>query len=387
MLTEKEKEKLFRISGLITRSLSGKLSEEEKEELVLWIAENKKNKILFERLSNKETVRDQLARHIAEDSDKAFKVFLKKRNRLSVKRQIFKWSACAAILCLLVGTAVYFKNRPQAVPPYIILSEESPSLQETPARPILTMADGKQRIIPKEECMFAAQILTEEEMQAEASDLQKNQIGFHTINVPPMCDFHFMLSDGTEIWMNASSSLRYPVKFGTDSRTIYASGEIYLEVAKDSSRPFCVILNNLTVQVLGTSFNIHAYPEENETKITLTEGKISAKIGNQNHLLMPGKQLSLDECSGEIKIQEVNTDDVLAWRRGFYVFKQCGLKKVISTLQRWYNVDINIANERVTQVTYTGVVNKEEPIETFLRRLQEVSDVKCVRKNNIISIY
>lgn len=149
-----------------------------------------------------------------------------------------------------------------------------------------------------------------------------------------MCDFYFILSDGTKVWMNAASSLRYPVKFAADSRTVYASGEIYLEVAKDSRRPFSVVVDGMKIEVLGTCFNVRAYPHENETKIVLAEGKVTARVGGKKYTLAPGNQLSLEDVSGKINIRQVDVADVLAWKRGFYVFKN-------AIWQRWrrlYNV-------------------------------------------------
>ena len=164
-------------------------------------------------------------------------------------------------------------------------------------------------------------------------------------------------------------------------------GEVYLEVAKDPERPFYVELDGMEIAVLGTCFNVRAYPREQQTRITLAEGKIAAQIGGKNYTLTPGHQLCLEEKSGSINIHSVDVDDVLAWKRGFYVFKKSRLADVASTLQCWYNVEIMMTSDVSTTTTYTGVVNKEEPIEVFMQRLEEVSAVKCERRNNTIVIY
>ena len=121
---------------------------------------------------------------------------------------------------------------------------------------------------------------------------------YNTLEVPLKCDFRFTMSDGTKVWINAGSTLKYPAKFAADSRTVYASGEIYLEVAKDAERPFYVVVDGITVKVLGTSFNIRAYADENETKVTLLEGKIAAQINDKEYTLTPGKQLKCDKTFG-----------------------------------------------------------------------------------------
>ncbi len=201
-----------------------------------------------------------------------------------------------------------------------------------------------------------------------------------------MCDFQFILSDGTKVWMNAASSLRYPVKFAADSRTIYVSGEVYLEVAKDTCRPFSVVTDGMRIEVLGTCFNVRAYPHEQETRITLAEGRVAARVGEKKYTLIPGNQLSLEESSEKINIRSVDVDEVLSWKRGFYVFKKCNLAEVASTLQCWYDVEIVLKGEVAARTTYTGVVNKEETIEVFLARLEKVSDVKYSRVGNVVMI-
>ncbi len=177
--------------------------------------------------------------------------------------------------------------------------------------------------------------------------------------------------------MNAASSLRYPVKFAADSRTIYVSGEVYLEVAKDTCRPFSVVTDGMRIEVLGTCFNVRAYPHEQETRITLAEGRVAARVGEKKYL---------EESSEKINIRSVDVDEVLSWKRGFYVFKKCNLAEVASTLQCWYDVEIVLKGEVAARTTYTGVVNKEETIEVFLARLEKVSDVKYSRVGNVVMI-
>lgn len=142
----------------------------------------------------------------------------------------------------------------------------------------------------------------------------------------------------------------------------------------------------MSIEVLGTCFNVRAYLHENETKVVLSEGKITARVGEKKYTLTPGNQLSLEGISGKIDIRKVDVADVLAWRRGFYVFKKCKLTEVASTLQYWYDVEIVLKGEVAARTTYTGVVNKEETIEVFLARLEKVSDVKYSRVGNVVMI-
>ena len=209
---------------------------------------------------------------------------------------------------------------------------------------------------------------------------------YNTLEVPLKCDFSFTMSDGTRVWINAGSTLKYPAKFAADSRTVYASGEIYLEVAKDAERPFYVVVDGITVKVLGTSFNIRAYADENETKVTLLEGKIAAQINDKEYTLTPGKQLKCDKTFGGTSVRTVDPAEIVSWTRGYYIFKKARLQEVANTLKNWYGVNI-VLSSGASDIIYTGVVNKEEKLEVFLRRLEEVSNVKCNCNGKFVTIY
>lgn len=387
MPSRKNHHELFRLSALITGFLSQSLSEKEEEELQTWIAEKENHRILFEKICAEETMHDKLHRYRSEDVYSAFLHFTEKRNRRTLQRQISRWSACAAVVLLLGGTLWLWQGRQS--PASLPLAQGITAEAEDARRPVLVLANGERLVVPEgrlafEETAEGQRVMSDNELLA--SD-QGNDTAYYTMEIPPKCDFHFVMSDGTKVWMNAASMMRYPVKFATDSRRIYAEGEIYLEVAKDASRPFYVELDGMEIAVLGTSFNVRAYRQEQEIQVTLAEGKVAARVGEgETHALTPGNRLSLEKHSGKVNMQVVDVDDVLAWKRGFFVFKKSTLQEVASTLKYWYNADIRLASEEVARQTYTGVVNKEEPIDTFLKRLEEVSDVRCERQENLIII-
>lgn len=393
MLQEKSHYKLFRLSALITGFLSGSLSEQDERELQSWIAEQESHRILFEKICAEDTMRGKLHRYRSEEVYSAFLRFTKKRKQRMLRKMIYRWSACAAAV-LLLGGALW-----QWLPGTRGAKELQPSSRyvsvgEEPARrPVLVLATGERLVIPEgrlafEETVEGQRVMSGNELLATGESRTENdETAYYTMEVPPKCDFHFVMSDGTKVWMNAASTLRYPVKFASDSRRIYAEGEIYLEVAKDARRPFFVELEGMEIAVLGTSFNVRAYRQEQKIQVTLAEGKVSARTGKgKEHALTPGNCLSLEKQSGEVHMQPVDVDDVLAWKRGFYVFKKSTLTEVASTLKHWYNADIRLASEEIARQTYTGVVNKEEPIGVFLKRLEETSGVRCEQQENLIII-
>lgn len=392
MLFPNDQKKFFELSGLVSGFLADTLSEKQHEELNSWLAESERHRELFEHICAEQTMRNKIHRYRGEEVQAAFQDFLHRKQRLTFRHKVYRWAVCAAIVVVLGGAWLQWQKMRSEQPGGEVLALEDRTLDSTDRRPVLTLASGVRIVIPEgglmlEEIMEDRQVVAGDEYLVQYADTVVYPESIHnTVSVPPMCDFYFVLSDGTKVWMNAASSLRYPVKFAADSRTIYASGEVYLEVAKDNRRPFSVVVDGMRIEVLGTCFNVRAYSHEDETRVTLAEGKVAARVGEKKYTLMPGKQLCLKEISGEVDVQTVDVDDVLAWKRGFYVFKKCNLAEVASTLQCWYDVEIVLEGEVAAHTTYTGVVNKEEAIDVFLDRLEKVSDVKCSRKGKIVSI-
>ena len=392
MLSSNDQKKFFELSGLRSGFLAGTLSEKQQEELNSWLAENERHRELFEHICARQTMRSKIHRYHNEEVQAAFQNFMHRRQRLAFRHRIYQLAVCAVVLIALGGAWLQWqKMRPEQAGKERLVLEDSRQ-DSTARRPVLTLASGMQIVIPESglmpgEAAHGRQAAAKDGIFGQQTDIfSPAGSGYNTVNVPPMCDFHFTLADGTKVWMNANSYLRYPVQFAADSRTIYVSGEVYLEVAKDNRRPFSVMVEGMKIEVLGTCFNVRAYSHENETRVTLAEGKVAARVGEETYTLTPGNQLSLEEKTGGVAIRTVDVDDVLAWKRGFYVFKKCNLAEVALTLQCWYNVEIVLKGKVAAHTTYTGVVNKEETIDVFLSRLEKVSDVKCSRKGNVVSI-
>ena len=216
-------------------------------------------------------------------------------------------------------------------------------------------------------------------MRYRASDSINNQTIYNTLEVPKQCDYSFILSDGTKVWLNAVSSIRYPVTFPKNERVVYADGEIYLEVAKDASRPFYVVLNNgMKVKVLGTSFNVNTYQD---VQVTLATGRVQVEdMEHRNWNLTPGMQLTV--TNGEGVINKVNVEDFSAWRYGMFVFHEKKLEDIAQALERWYDIQVVFLNEHVRNELFTGVLDKNIGLEKFLKQLFHTSRIHFVLSGN-----
>ena len=378
------------ISDKISDILSKELDVGSQHVLDSWLAQNEQNKALFNKICSDNTIREKIYNYKNSDAEQAFNDFLKARKQRSNRRIYYRFLSGAAVIAICFGFWALIRIQEQETQ-NLQVTETEQQLSDMPAnKPVLTLGDGTRmnvwgdNLYVKEtekgqKIMLGDSLLSQKEDSITADS-------YNTLEVPLRCDFNFTMSDGTRVWINAASTLKYPAKFAADSRTVYASGEIYLEVAKDAGRPFYVVVDGITVKVLGTSFNIRAYADENDTKVTLLEGKIAAQINDKEYTLTPGKQLKRDKTFGETSVRTVDPAEIVSWTRGYYIFKKARLQEVVNTLKNWYGVNIMLSSG-ASDIIYTGVVNKEEKLEVFLRRLEEVSNVKCSCNGKFVTIY
>lgn len=378
------------ISDKISDILSKELDVGSQHVLDSWLAQNEQNKALFNKICSDNTIREKIYNYKNSDAEQAFNDFLKARKQRLNRRIYYRFLSGAAVIAICFGFWALIRIQEQETQ-NLQVTETEQQLSDMPAnKPVLTLGDGTRMNVWGDNLYFKETEKGQKIMLGDSLLSQKEDSitadSYNTLEVPLRCDFNFTMSDGTRVWINAASTLKYPAKFAADSRTVYASGEIYLEVAKDAGRPFYVVVDGITVKVLGTSFNIRAYADENDTKVTLLEGKIAAQINDKEYTLTPGKQLKRDKTFGETSVRTVDPAEIVSWTRGYYIFKKARLQEVVNTLKNWYGVNIMLSSG-ASDIIYTGVVNKEEKLEVFLRRLEEVSNVKCSCNGKFVTIY
>ena len=177
-----------------------------------------------------------------------------------------------------------------------------------------------------------------------------------------------MLPDGTKVWLNAASSIKFPSKFTGEERNIEVTGEVYLEVAKNAKQPFFVHTNKETIQVLGTSFNVNAYNDEEAEKTTLIEGSIKV----QSQLLKPGEEAVVNS-NATVNVQTVNTDNTISWVKGYFYFDKSDIKTILRQISRWYDVE----------VVYTGEVPGDLFIGKIERNISLAGIIRFLEQNNV----
>ena len=173
---------------------------------------------------------------------------------------------------------------------------------------------------------------------------QTGAMVYNTITTPRGRQWQLALSDGTRVWLNAQSSIRYPISFTGAERRVVITGEAYFEVAQQAQASFVVQSGNQEIQVLGTHFNVNTYEDEPRYTTTLLEGKIKVNAGGKSVILRPGEQVANNYQTGELKIKNADINGVTAWINGRFRFDQSDIRMVMRQLARWYDVDIVYAD-------------------------------------------
>lgn len=203
------------------------------------------------------------------------------------------------------------------------------------------------------------------------------EIRYSEITVPFGQMSQLKLSDGTQIWLNSGTTLRYPDRFPDNSRTVSIAGEAFFKVAKMTDNPFIVNTSQLKVQVMGTSFNLSAYQEDNTTAVTLVEGKVAIQDleGKTIRDLNPGHLAIKSKDSNVLQIKPVETSFYSAWTEGKIIFDDEKLDQIAVKLERWFNVDISFADEKLKSHRFTGTILKNKPVDQIMQVLELLAPI------------
>ena len=220
--------------------------------------------------------------------------------------------------------------------------------------------------------------------EGEADTVEKQEVQYNTLIVPRGGDFKVALADGTTVWLNSCTRLRYPVDFRGDVREVWLEGEAYFEVARDEAHPFVVHADDVAVRVLGTSFNVLAYAGEAEVTTTLEEGSVAVVMPTGERVIRPDEQLVFNRESREMAVREVDAGMYSAWKDGMFVFENETLERIMDRLRLWYDVEVFFSSEEVREVRFTGDLQRYEDFTPIVDMLEEVAGVdihvngKCI---------
>lgn len=348
---------------LLKKHVEGTLTEEEKAMLESWYLHEAKQNELYV------------------DSE-AIEEYLDESHE-STKRNFYRWAGIAAGIVMVFALSFYKWNstKTEDIAQEIIKNDALPG----DYRAELTLASGETILLGKAKTGKLAQegstsiIKTKDgEITYDSESLSNTTGGLNTIQTPKAGQFQVVLSDGSVAWLNAESSIRFPSAFASDERVVEVSGEVYFEVNKAVNAgkkiPFRVKSGNQIVEVLGTRFNINSYGDEGVIKTTLLEGSIQVNANlKKGIILKPGQQSQLSSKQA-LKVSDVNTSQVMAWKEGYFRFEGIGIKELMQHISRWYDMEIEYQGE-VGEHEFVGEIPRNTRLSAVLKIL-EASGIK-----------
>lgn len=282
-----------------------------------------------------------------------------------------RYAAAAVILIAFsIGTYIYFRS----AKPEITAATGKTDIAPGGNKAVLTLGNGRQITLEGAKNGNLAQQgattvhKTDNSLvayQAGTSDNDATVNEFNTITTPRGGQYQVILPDGTHVWLNAASSIRFPVTFAGKVRNVETTGEVYFEVAKDAHKPFNVTSAGQTITVLGTHFNVMAYPEESSIVTTLLEGSVKITRNNVSKILKPGEQALVNQ---DIKITPADVDDAVAWKNGITSFNDADIKSIMRKVSRWYDVDVKYQGQ-VSDRLFTGSISRKSNLSVLLKIL------------------
>lgn len=222
---------------------------------------------------------------------------------------------------------------------------------------------------------------------AQAAPDSPGATSFNTIHVPGRTILKTVLPDGSAVYLNSVSQLKFPASFSGSERRVELVGEAYFEVVKDAKRPFIVTTKSQSIKVLGTSFNVSAYADDRCESVVLASGSVSLSAANNAPLTMkPGEMATLQSNSGQYLVENVNTRNYSAWKDGVFIFNRMPLDEIMARLARWYDVDIVFADPRAGKLHFTGAVEKEWTLSYALEMIRSTTDISFASDGQAIVI-
>lgn len=371
--------KIERINLLAKKLQEGIITPEEKEELEQWYTSFDDTYLEIDSDDNEDDIRSRIYANIVS----------KAPIKLTQKTiQLWKIASAVAAVFLVFFGLYFLRNNNNSQ-----LATKNLSTEITPGnnKATLTLDDGSVITLDSANNGEIAQqsgIKITKTANGElvysiletSSILDGNQLSYNTISTPRGGQYQIILPDGTHVWLNASSSLKFPTTFKSFERKVELIGEAYFEVVSNKKKPFKVLSDNQLIEVLGTHFNVNAYPDEQTTKTTLLEGSVKVSLFSEEgnsftvkdyKVLKPGQQAKLLQ---NIKISQVDTEEAVAWKNGELMFSSQDIKSVLRQISRWYNVDV-IYEDNVDNVIISGSISKYANIHEVLEILQLTGNI------------
>lgn len=373
---------------ILRKSLDQKLSDSEKESLNLWLSESEKNAQYYKRYKEFHSAEKK-------ESVNSYANYLKFVNRVADRKRhlIYNYMKYAAtiIIVLSVGSLLYFQMNKE-IP--VKIASETGVIKPGTDKALLYLEDGKvinleskkSQIIKTEQGHKIKQegnIVSYEKLKTEEEDVK---ISYNTLKIPRGGEYIMMLNDGTKVWINSETEIKFPVVFPKNERRVIIKGEAYFDVVKDG-RPFIVSTGKMNVKVLGTEFNVRSYSDEKSIHTTLVEGKVQIDIKNKKLVLEPGEQAIYEVNNPKgLSKRKVDVSKYIAWKDGRFIFEDERLEDIMKQVERWYDVNVFYMNDDLKDIKFRGNVNRYKDFNTLLKKIEKLNVVEFKIRGNTVTV-
>lgn len=380
----------YRLSEIIARKQLGTATDEDLKFLEAWLLQSTENRMTYERIMSGKPVARLIKLGIRICPEKGYARLSKRITQRKYKRLVILMAEIAAVAILGILIPMFLLTGKDGAEPVAIV--QSSLIEPGGNRALLILDDGQAIDLEKLDSLSITSVGALFDKKGGKLEYRKSHTAtqpgeMNTLIVPQKGEYHLVLSDGTKVWLNSDTRLRYPISFEGNMREVWLEGEACFEVVSNPRMPFIVRSANLSTRVLGTVFNISAYADDPSVMVTLVSGKVAVSPEGKNMSeLLPGECLTYDASKGSVQVDEVNTDDVLAWKNGIFLFNREGMDVIVRKLARWYGVEIGYDAEAFGELKFFIKIKRYENIETILEVLKMTGKVDYSITNNKISL-
>lgn len=388
-------ENAYHIAHLIAGFIRKTLTEAEHDELDAWVESSDENMLLFEDLTDEKNIEANLAWMDKTSTEKNLKLTKKRIEFIpehkNLKTNKWFYSIAASIILLVAAFGIYkIINNKQSKQASITINEQS-EIQPGGNKATLTLSNGNvidlvstPNGLIKGDSGTIINKSNDGEILYNDSGTINSAASYNILTTPKGGQYKIQLPDGSLVWLNAASSLKYPTAFATSERIVELKGEGYFEITKDRTKPFKVKLaDGSEVKVLGTHFNIMAYENEKSKDVTLLEGSVQITKGNNQQNLTPGQQGRIIS-SKIVLVNNVDTDQVIGWKNEQFIFHDADIQSIMRQVARWYDVDIKY--ETTNTQHFNATISRNEPVLRLLHILEETGQIHFKTENKIIYV-
>ena len=368
---------LYDIAAIILAYLRDEVDEEGQRKLKVWLEESDSHKTLFARIQDEKMQYEDIQKILSYDAGGAWQVVQQKAARRRRKRLTRVYRVAVSVV-IIFGVAIAFLLREEATTVVPVVKVE----EITPGRSMakLTVASGDVYHLDSLHQVDLITSLAENngkevvfiDRQLEEGE---REIKYNKVEIPRGGEYQIVLGDGTRVYLNAQTELRFPESFAnSEQRLVYLSGEAYFEVTKNPSKPFVVQCKDYAVKVLGTSFNVNSYEGDETSKTTLATGKVEIDMDGKQTILNPGQQAIIK--NGEVNVKEVDVEVYTTWMFDNFRFQSESIQEIMTKLSRWYAIDVFYMNESVRNYHFTGYLPRYAKIADVLELLSLTTNIK-----------